>query len=646
MTTIDGDVGNSISGGEFHGDVRQYFVKSLPESLEAMALDAETVRRIQMLHVATGASTAARQALLRQGAVTLVGETGCGRRTTGIALLAGLGVTPRIVLLDEENTGVSLDVEKGHGYLLDLDASREATRSDGAATRVGDLVARLRAARAPLVVRARQYDWAALDIDPHAVPTVELTEPEGLAVFHAHLRSLAGDRVAVDWAGRGRIAQRLLRARPPDAVRLARIVHAVLQAGVPEAEQTDEVLNAAANWADRLGQWFHSTSDPEHGYRRALLLATAALDDAPAATVFTAADRLAESVNLPRPQGAPLVGPEIAAVVSDADAELREGRVRFGRPSYAESVLDYVWRYRPHLQAVLRRWLIDLPSPADPASARAADSLTALALRQGDVDLVTGAATAWATGSPALRPLAVTSLTAAAVSEQIGRAVRQRLYEWSRSGATPEQLHLVVAEVCSGPLARAYPQIALTRLRHLAVRASERVRGASVGAMAALARDPRMRHAVLREIASWVAGEDPRRSTGVWAFLSLTALRDDHDTVVVLAVRSSAIASLLTFLWREALRDATHKPAAISAAVAWLEAAAHGNAPVETVIEILAATCRTNIDLANLSEVVQVWRGTADAAQESRDSLGLELLERGQRRVLAHLATAPHPSHA
>jgi hypothetical protein len=629
MTTIDGDVGNSFSGGHVAGDLTQIFVNVLREALAARALNAQTVRRLQDVHVATQQSSAAGVVLEERGAVALVGEPGTGRWITGIAVLAGLGLTPRTVVLDQEDLRRSLDVESGHGYLLDLEESRDQLNT-AVGFWVGDLAVRLRGMGSCLVVRARERDWNALALDEHALRPIMMTGPEPVEVFESHLKDLAGSFVATDWARRASIVQQLAGARLPEAVRLARIVHDVRLAGIPEPRQLDAVLAAYANWADELGQWFHDTKEVGQGYRRALLLATAALEGAPAPIVCAAADKLSELVELPLEPGGALVGPDLKALVTEADAELREGRVCFTRPSYAESVLDHVWRERPHLRTVLGHWLIELLDPNDLPTARAARSLTALAIRQSESELIISAAAKWAK-SPGLREVAVGALTAAAMSEQVGRDVRRRMYDWART-APHVELHLAVAQVCAGQLAQAFPQIALTRLRHLAVRNDDRVRGAAVEALAVLTCDDRLRGAVLREVAGWVRGDEPRRSTGRRAFLRLAELRDEVGHIVLL--RDDHL-DALTAMWRHVLRHQQPHSAGQDLAVTWLEAAAQGHAPPKTVIEVFAATCESSLDLGILTKVVGRWLQTSeDLTQIPRNEIGLELLRRAQEHDL------------
>ncbi|MQY09485.1 hypothetical protein [Actinomadura macrotermitis] len=639
QTTIQGGVGVSVSGGSVEGDLhitQQTVIKQfLRRVLDDISLDPEAVARVRHVCVPTVTLVAARAALRDHGAVALLGEAGAGRTTAAITLLAELEVTPRPVLLDED--AGPTDIERGHGYILDLQASWERS-SPRTGLWVHNLVARAKETGCPLIVRSREPDWRALGLDSHVVPALPAEAAPGLDVLRSHLKELTGQETADDWAHRVPVRQRMAQARPPDAVRLAKIIDNVLRLGTSGPDPTADALAAYANWSDDLAARFrdtNGTSDPVNGQRRALLIAIAVLDGAPASTIFGAAADLTKRVELQPPPGGALVGPGIRELATEAHAELQEGCIRFTRPSYAESVLDYVWSERSHLLPVLRKWMEDLPSPADEATARATDSLTGLALRHGDAGLVASAAYAWAQKDQKTRPHAVTALTAAALSERTGREIRQRMYDWSRSASAPEAVHLTVAEVCAGPLAQTFPQIALTRLRHLAVRSNERVKEASIQSLLSLAQDRRLRRPVLREITDWAEGEEPRRSTGLRAFLRLARLRAE-ERVLLLPERPGAETALLGRLWRTVLRERELQDVTGRVAAGWLEAAFLGRAPAGQVVDVFARTCQTSIDLANLTETVLEWMRTAPA-EGDRKPLAVELLAQGRDRVQARM---------
>jgi hypothetical protein len=93
----EGDIGNSISGGNFFASVEQIIYNR--DVLIAKELDKGTIERFSDIHVETTASATARTILNDQLAVALIGSPGCGRRTTGVVLLSSLDVRPRSVVL-------------------------------------------------------------------------------------------------------------------------------------------------------------------------------------------------------------------------------------------------------------------------------------------------------------------------------------------------------------------------------------------------------------------------------------------------------------------------------------------------------------------------------------------------------------------
>jgi len=651
MTTIDGNADNLISGGVFHERVEQiahtYYGDQITynyyrDVLAALALDANAMRRVRDSYVKTPEFDIARAVLENESAVVLSGPPGCGRRTTGIVLLADLGITPKTVMLDPEGFDRQLEVAPGHGYLLNLDEDHDQLTAKAGAW-IHDLGVRLRAINSRLIVRAREQSLRALGLNEGALRAIRVTPPPAAAVFWSHLASMTSGPVADAWAQHQRVVSTLATATPSDGVRLARIVAETAAVTVPEEQRVDQVMAEYSNWAAELAEWFQQTAQQDGGYARALLLASAALEGAPAATVFVAADRLATLVGLSREPGGALVGPDVRELVGRINAELHDRSIRFPRPAYGQSVLDHVWEERPHLQSALREWLTGIPSPHDEGSGRAAQALTGLAIRQREASLVCAAAEQWARNPASRRELAVGTLTEASLSEQIGRDVRRQLYEWARSAGAAESTHLAVAAVCVGQLARAYPQIALTRLRHLAVRQNTIVQESVFEGMAGLVQDRTLRRSVLSEVHDWVGGQEPRRSAGLRAFLRL-ARPEENSEITILSGTDERDWDLLAGLWRGALRD--HTPdgvakAAGAVASGWLEAAVQKQALRESVLEVLARTCQSSIDMATIADFAYSRAETSGNAA-SRREIAAELVRRAWDRYLL-MAGQHHP---
>lgn len=220
-----------------------------------------------------------------------------------------------------------------------------------------------------------------------------------------------------------------------------------------------------------------------------------------------------------------------------------------------------------------------------------------------------------------------------------GRSPKPRLASrsagWARSASADESTHLAVAAVCGGQLARAYPQIALTRLRHLAVRQNATIRESVFEGLAGLIQEQTLRRSVLSEVADWVSGQEPRRSAGLRAFLRLARL-EENGGVVILSETGARDWDLLAGLWREALRDETPDGAAAAAgtvASGWLEAAVRNQAPRESVLEVLARTCRSSIDLAVIADFAYSRADTSENVT-SRREIAAELVRRAWNRYL------------
>lgn len=589
-------------------------------------------RWFREIYVETPEFSGARAALQQDSAVVLIGPPGCGRRTSGVVLLAGFDITPKTIVLDPEDLDRPLDVAPRHGYLLDLDEDRERL-SPRTGAWLRSLAMQVRSAGSYLVVRARDRSWRALELGEGMLKTIRLTAPAAVEVFRSHLANQAPGFIADAWVERTAIASLLDNSSPADGVRLAQIVCKSGARSIPDDQQFEDVRAAYFNWAEELRGWFLKTSSgSENGYSRALLLAAAALEEAPAATVFAAADQLAKLVDLPRAPGGALVGPDAKTLVEKIIAELHEGSIRFSRPAYADSVLDHVWHERPQLHAAIREWLTNVPDARDAESGRAVQSLTDLAIRQREPSLVCSAAAQWARGSAHLRELAVGSLTSAAMSERIGRDVRRQMYQWARAEGTPEEIQLAVAAVCRSPLALAYPQIALTRLRHLAVRQNPNVQDAALESLASLATDSMLSHIVLTEVAGWSALQERRRSARLRAFLRLVE-RDETGEIVILSRTNDSDWDLLAELWHDALRDEDSEGAiaAEAAAAGWLDAVEQDRAEREVALAILARACRSSKDVVVLTKLAFGWAG-ADGASASRRDIAGSLLERALQR--------------
>ena len=602
-----------------------YVSRSVRERVEAQALPPEQVEHLRQVYVRNPASESAIRALNERHAVVLVGPPGYGRRITGVYAITELHATPHPIYLDPGDTRRDLPANPGCGYLVDID---EQTVRDMPALK--DLIAsyreQLAAADAYLVVTSTSAAWSALGPQT-GMEAVFVRPPSSVAVFSSHLDHLRDDE-AGRWTSHQEVLLVLNDAEPSDAVRLAELANASLAFASGE-DAIQQALAAYRNWTAQLAEWFKNNDE---GYPRALLIAAAALNEAEAATVFEAADRLSQTVKLPRPPGGGLVGDGVTRLLEQIGADLTDdGRIRFLRPAYPESILDHVWDDRPHLHADLRRWLVELPgSLRDASAAYAGHALRDLAVRQADPTLITNAVAVWAEQS-ACRELAVTVLTEAGVSDSIGRTVRRTMYGWAASARTPQSLQLTVADVCGGPFGKSFPRNAMTRLRHLALNGGATVHDRVAIALRTLAGEPVLRDFMLREIVSWASDASQVRVPGVRAFLALGT--ECAADLMPRTLSDSTRIEVLAAGLRAALRDSGHVVQAREVCCEWLEAAAQGNIAAVVVTDVIAHTCRDSYDIGLLAPVIWRWGQASDQQTVvPRDEIVAQLLQKAADR--------------
>lgn len=636
-TTIYGDVGQAFTAEVVQGNT---FYVNAPEPVPTRDLSADEVRRYRAGFVRPDGWAHALEVLHARKLLTLLGPEGSGRRTAAVNLIAARGLTAiRELLLEEDQANRLPSPEQGYGYLLDLGGIEVDARLGA---RLRDYAERLRAAGSVLVVLATEEAWHALDWTDAEV-AVRLPAPPGLEILRHRLASRSLD--PTPWCRDSRIAEALMHAPPKDAVRLARIIAAETERTGTTAKAVDdtaveEVLDAYANWTRHLKSWFGDQAN-EDGMARAVLLAAAVLEGCSATSTLRAADLLARRLELPTPPGKGLIGPGGAHLLEQAGATIDSGVVRFSRLEFARAVLDFVWQDRPVLQGELAEWLVELPLNLPEAGAAAARTVAWLAIRHRRTDLVPLAARRW-WEKTASHDSAVELVTRTGIDDRIGRETRRWLYDTARS--SENDLHALVVAVCGGRLGRRFPQVALTRLKHVAARTPERHEDV-VDAVVSLVRDADRPTDLLAQVVAWSASESRvLRRAGTLAFLALVRVEDVHTPS--LAVRLREIGRdetrLLARGWQAALRESSTVPTATTStddvAASWLEAALRGPANRELVVEILASACRSMRDLGRLTETVDRWRfDSDDPAAPDRKTLADELLRRAQTSVVRQL---------
>jgi hypothetical protein len=609
-------------------NVENYFDYTAREVVSAVKLTQQDVERLENVCVRTAAVNSTMGHLHAGKAVALVGALGSGRRTTGWGAITELGATPHHpIYLDPGDVRRDFPAEPRSGYLLDV---VEQTVDDvkGLVPLIDGYHQRLAEAGSYLVVMATTGAWRRLGQGTSLVQ-VDLEQSVALDVFRSHLdyeHAGEGDRVAM----RSEVIDALGSASPADAVRLARLVCEAMSTE-SGSDPVPEALDAFRDWKTQLDSWFQNNGD---GYRRALLIAAAVLNEADAPAVFKAAGRLCDAVEFPRLPGGGLVGEGTGRLLDLIGATLTDdGRVRLPRPAYPVSVLDYVWQDRPHLRTDLKGWLVNLPSSLDVSQAPVVgETLVDLAVRQGDATLITRALTNWVTLEQSKRKLAPDTLTKAAVSESIGRAVRGTMYSWATSKTTEPALQLTLAEVCGGAFGRKFPGNALTRLRHLAVNGGPAVHVEVVSSLTALALEPNLRAFMLRAIVDWTGFKSPAAACGIDAFLALA--NDNAADLVPQSSPGNERMDLLAEGLHAALRDPDHTSQARNVCCGWLEAAAQRKLSADVVTEVIARTCHDCCDIGQITAVVTQWAtaGEQEPTPILREEIMKSLLRKAVRR--------------
>ncbi|MFY1636317.1 hypothetical protein ACN27F_24095 [Solwaraspora sp. WMMB335] len=483
-------------------------------------------------------SGAALAAMRRYGGAVLLASPGTGRYTAALKLLHGTGQPLREIrptfdpARREQLTIAELPVAAEQAYLLELPEQAHHIQY-GFARDLGAYCHSLARRDSIIAVTAAESTWTQLG-SARDGPVLRVGVPDAGQILRQRLRRLRPD-LELGWLGcEPQVAELLAGAAPAEAVRLAQLAADVLATGAlatgiaaePTAPVTPDspggkevvaaLVSAYHNWEAELGAWFHQHNEPR---QRAFLIATAALEGAPAPAVLGAAESLdsrladAEGNNAIQYAG-------VRELVAAVDACL-DGvhTVRFRRAGYAEAVLDFAISDRADaFSRELWRWVANLPLRATGTrpsmdrdlAGRAAELVLRTALRRRTPEIFAQVAPVWSQRVE-LRATLVHILGIAALSPELGAAVRQQLYRWAQVRHHPP-IMITVAEVCGGQFADFYVEQALVRLGHLARHGVADTVTAVLDALGSLWRRPPLRQAVLLRLARWLGGDHPHRA--------------------------------------------------------------------------------------------------------------------------------------
>ncbi|MEX2980987.1 hypothetical protein [Streptomyces sp. C36] len=526
--------------------------------------------------------------LAEYGVVVLCALPGNGRRTAALRLLRTVGATDAgPPLMDLEPHWARPDVAKlptapGHRYLLDLSEMPEppgprfgeALRGYGETGRGADRF---------LVVLATPQTWQGAWAEATRPFTVALPSPDAKPLFVQELRRRGAGLKAgwLDGAGFKEVWESNPSAE--DTRRLARIVQ--------EAAEPDEspLLDEFRGWHKHIDGLLSPSAqgpgEPTLMTTRAMVWAGALLDGGTGRSAIHAADMLLERLNVPR---APL------DILSDATSSRRFAAAHLTqhgdhvfhdrtKHDLAPAVLRHLWKEFPTQRERLRTWAVavaaDQGLPEDDARL-VTRSLLGLATEVHDHTIIDRI------GKDLVgrrRPLAVEALTTAALDPEIGRYVRNRLYQWMVAGKPADELVELVTEICGGELGDRQPAIAITRL----ARAAAHAQYSSPSMVAAFAKLVEVSPAdVSRALKTWLGEQAPKRHALV-AFLAL-ASSDGGARLLLDTAREQDGRVRFVRAWQRLLGYDDAREAANAELTRWGAAAERGELPADELIDLLA----------------------------------------------------------
>lgn len=574
----------------------------------------------------------------RRRVILIAGPYGSGRRTAATMLLH---VVPggRFQELDAEPQYPDEpalrpdDIEHEDRLLLDLTNSTGASFQSIQAEIVG-LRAVVDERNALLAIVLPGLD----QLDDQLRPLVcEIDRPDGTVVLARHLE--ADEIPFAEAAFTESELARLLREAPMrDLAEFARRVRASRDRGGEAAGFADWARSALDGLTHQADEVATQVAAMRSGEDRALLLAAAMLDDAPADAVFEASALLLKAVEHPPEDTPRLERDDLRERLGRAKAEVTpERRVRFAKLAYDQAVRVHFWDFYPALRSTFGTWVakaVALPMLVDDDRDRLVVRFTEQSLRVGrpqDVVAFVDSCVGRRASGPAspLLPQAALALEMGLGDDRHGIVFRRQLYGWSREYPPRPDLGQLLIQMCTGALAASHPDQALVRLHHLA----RRDRGDRLGAVAALrnlvASDDRLLWLLLKRFAENLNEHATTQRPDLTVFPRaidprwLVRSRPAGQPVIV----RWGVLDYLVVSWRAVLlyRD----PEDLDSDLAdWLAAAA-GDGPAATLLEVLvhAAAGRFR-PIAVLTAAIRRWERFGDAAAGERAGIARELVDR------------------
>jgi hypothetical protein len=510
------------------------------------------------------------------GALIVTGERGSGRRTAALRLLNAVSADGPIYEFAPtwKRPGVNvLPIPPSARCLLDM--SEPAI--EPAPTDFGKkLLDWARENGICLVVTATDETGGSRWVGSAGSAMVRLRSPNA--------RELAACELRASGAGELRTAildnpafENIWKSAPKaeDARRLAQLIF----------EGTDRSPEEIADEYQGWREWIDKTLPDKNFGTRALMWAAAFCDGGQRRSVLRMSEDLRRRLQEDRGPAAILSDIPSSKRLTEAEIERNGDMVRLSpaRHGLAEALRAYLWDEfeDQKLRDMLTDWLVAQLGelPFDDAECVARGVLD-MVIRFRD-DALLRALRDKLTGDK--RPIAVRTLSQAALDPRFGAHVRASLYAWAKTSRSQADL---VAEVCGGAFGDQQPEMALVRLGW-AAQNSLPDSPALASAVASLAgRHP---EAVLTSIAKWF-DDDDRLTAGVNSFLALASTSAGASLLCGRAGPASGqpgFRDVLVGYFQRSLSEPSSYDAAISVLEDWEKFSADGAISSRTAISVL-----------------------------------------------------------
>jgi hypothetical protein len=496
------------------------------------------------------------------GALIVTGERGSGRRTAALRLLSGVSADSPIYELAPtwKRPGINiLPAPPSARCLLDMSEPATEPASPDFGKRLLDWA---KENDICLVVIAADETGARRWAESAGSAEVRLRSPDARELAARELRaSVAGELRAafLDAPAFESIWKSAPKAE--DARYLARLI----------IEGTDRRPEEIADEYQGWRKWIDETLPAKKFGTRALMWAAAFCDGGQRKTVLQMSEDLRRKLHEDRGPAAILCDTPSSQRLTDAEIKRNGDTVQLSptRHGLAEALRAYLWDEfeDPELRGILTDWLVEQLGklPLDDAE-RVARGVLGIVTRFRD-DALLRALRDKLTGDK--RPIAVRTLSQAALDPRFGSHVRASLYDWARTSRSHADL---VAEVCGGAFGDRQPGMALVRLGWAAQNSQP-----DSSALASALRSLAAHHpeAVLRSIAKWFADYDPP-TAGINAFLALASTEQGALLLCGQVGRPGFRDDLISYFQRSLAESASYE-AAISVLKTWEKLVTEGS---------------------------------------------------------------------